>query len=224
MNPAVQQAIAGRRSIRGYTGEAVPDAVIRDILAAASRAPSATNTQPWHVHVVAGAARDRLCAAITAACDAGPEPEAEYTYYPADWTSPYIDRRRQVGWALYSLLGIQKGDRAGAKAWRRENYNLFGAPVGLFFTLDRGLALGSWLDLGMFMQNVMIAARGCGLETCPEAAFKSYHAIIREHLGIPPEQLVVCGMALGHPDHAAPANQLQAPREPVEGFARFHHA
>ncbi len=198
--------------------------MIRQILVVAARAPSATNTQPWQVHVVSGAARDRVCGAILAACDAGPEPEAEYAYYPQTWASPYIERRRQVGWALYELLGIQKGDRAGAAAWRRANYDFFGAPVGLFFTLDRGLALGSWLDLGMFMQNVMIAARGCGLETCPQAAFKSWHAIIRAELGIPAEQMVLCGMAMGHPDLSAPANRLVAPREAVDGFSRFHSA
>lgn len=222
MDPAVDAALTTRRSIRGFTSELVPPETVRHILAASSRAPSMTNTQPWHVHVLTGPARDRLCAEVLAAHEAGETPEMEYEYYPKTWRDPYLERRREIGWSLYGLLGIAKGDRAATARQHGRNYEFFGAPVGLIFTIDRGLAQGSWLDLGMFMQAVMTAARGCGLDTCPQAAFASYHAIIRRQLGIPKEQIVACGMALGHADPDEPANRLQTPRVPVEAFARFH--
>ncbi len=219
----IDSAITSRRSIRGFLPDPVSVTTIREILAVASRAPSMTNTQPWRVYVVTGAARDRLSAEICASHGRGEEPEAEYAYYPREWRSPYIDRRRQIGWALYGLLGIAKGDREATARQHRRNYEFFGAPAGMIFTLDRTLGYGSWLDLGMFMQNVMIAARGRGLDTCPQAAFKSYHAIIRRLLDVPDEEMIVCGMALGMADPAAPANQLRSPREPVEVFAKFLH-
>ena len=222
MDPAVDAALNTRRSVRGFTREPVPPEVVRHILAASSRAPSMTNTQPWHVHVLTGPARDRLCAEVLAAHEAGEVPAPEYEYYPAAWRDPYRERRREIGWALYGLLGIAKGDRAATARQHGRNYEFFGAPVGLIFTIDRGLAQGSWLDLGMFMQSVMTAARGCGLDTCPQAAFASYHAIIRRQLGVPEEQIVACGMALGRADPDEPANRLETKRVPVEAFARLH--
>lgn len=221
VNP-VLSAIAGRRSVRGFLPTPVPRADIEILLAAASRAPSATNTQPWRVYVLTGAARDGLTAAIMAARASGAaEPSPEYAYYPAEMPEPYLSRRRAIGWKLYGLLGIAKGDRAGARAWHDRNFDFFGAPVGLMFTLDRRMGLGSYMDLGMFMQNIMVAARGLGLDTCPQAAFAGYHAIIRERLCLAPEDLVLCGMALGWADHDAVANQVVADREPVQSFAVF---
>lgn len=222
MHPAVDAALTTRRSVRGFTGQPVPAEVVRHILAASSRAPSMTNTQPWHVHVLTGPARDRLCAEVLAAHEVGETPSMEYAYYPETWRDPYLERRREIGWALYGLLGIAKGDRAATARQHGRNYDFFGAPVGLIFTIDRGLAQGSWLDLGMFMQAVMTAARGCGLDTCPQAAFASYHAIIRRQLSIPDEQIVACGMALGHADPEEVANRLETSRVPVEAFALFH--
>jgi nitroreductase len=218
----VDAAITSRRSVRGFLPTPVPEELVREILAVASRAPSMTNTQPWRVRVLSGAARDRLCAEIQAAYDAGRHPEPGYDYYPREWREPWLGRRRQIGWALYGLLGIGKGDRE-ATAWQhRKNYAFFGAPVGMIVTLDRSLGLGSWLDLGMFLQNVMVAARGRDLDTCPQAAFMNYHTTIRRLLAIPEEEVVVCGLALGHADPAEPANALVSPREAVEGFASFH--
>ncbi len=218
---AVDAAITSRRSIRGYLKTPVPEPVVRDILAVASRAPSMTNGQPWLVHVLTGAARDRLCAAIMAEHAAGTPAKGEYPYYPKEWHEPYLGRRRQVGWALYGLLGIGKGDREKTAAQHRRNFDFFGAPVGMIFTTHRDLQAGSYLDLGMFLQNIMVAARARGLDTCAQAAFMDYHAIIRAQLAIPAEHVVVCGMALGHADPAEPANALVSEREPVEGFATF---
>lgn len=224
MDPGVDAALTTRHSVRGFTPRPVPHDVVRDILAASSRAPSMTNTLPWHVHVLTGPARDRLCAEILAAHEAGEAPAMEYEYYPATWRDPYLERRREIGWALYGLLGIAKGDRVATARQLGRNFTFFGAPVGLIFTIDRGLAQGSWLDLGMFMQGIMTAARGYGLDTCAQAAFASYHAIIRRQLNVPEDQIIACGMALGHADPDEPANRLETPRVLVNAFTRFHEA
>jgi len=221
---AVDQAITSRRSIRAYLPTPVPRQTIEEILAVASRAPSGTNTQPWKVYVLTGAARQRLSASICAAHD-DPAQRAqhteEYAYYPTEWRSPYVDRRRKVGWDLYSLLGIGKADKARMHAQHARNYAFFDAPVGLIFTIDRVMQQGSWLDYGMFLQSVMVAARARGLDTCPQAAFTQFHRIISEELQLPPEEMVVCGMALGHADPKAVENTLVTEREPMSGFARF---
>ncbi len=222
IDPAVSTALLTRRSVRGFTPEPVSRALIEQILAAAGRAPSMTNTQPWFVHVLTGGTRARLCADILAAHEAGAEPDMDYEYYPREWVEPYLSRRRQVGWALYGILGIQKGDRDKTARQHGRNYTFFDAPVGLIFTIDRRLAQGSWLDLGMFMQGIMTAARGAGLDTCAQAAFANFHAIIRRHLDVPANQIVACGMALGHADPAEPANALVTTREPVAAFTQFH--
>ncbi len=222
---AVDAAITSRRSLRAYLPTPVPRQDIEAILQVASRAPSGTNTQPWQVHVLTGQSKARLSAAIQAAYDdpaARAQHTEEYAYYPTEWVSPYIDRRRKVGWDLYSLLGIGKADKARMHAQHARNYAFFDAPVGLVFTIDRVMRQGSWLDYGMFLQSVMVAARGRGLDTCPQAAFTQFHRIIGEHLALPASQMVVCGMALGHADPAAVENTLVTEREPVAGFTTFH--
>lgn len=222
---AVDAAITSRRSIRAFLPTPVARETIEQILAVASRAPSGTNTQPWRVHVLTGEARQRLSSRIRAAYD-NPEERAqhseEYAYYPTQWRAPYIDRRRKVGWDLYGLLGIGKADKARMHAQHGRNYDFFGAPIGMIFTIDRVMQQGSWLDYGMFLQNVMVAARARGLDTCPQAAFTQFHRVIAAELGLLPDEMVVCGMALGHADPDAVENSLVTHREPVAGFARFH--
>jgi nitroreductase len=221
---AVDAAIVTRRSLRAFLPTPVPRATIEAILAVASRAPSGTNTQPWKVYVLTGAAKTELSRKIAAAYD-DPEERArhseEYAYYPTEWKTPFIERRRKVGWDLYGLLDIAKTDKAKMHAQHRRNYEFFGAPVGLIFTIDRIMQQGSWLDYGMFLQNIMVAARGRGLDTCPQAAFTQFHRIIAEHVGAPANELVVCGMSLGHADPAAIENTLVTEREPVAAFTRF---
>ncbi|MBS0436759.1 MAG: nitroreductase [Proteobacteria bacterium] len=222
---AVDAAIASRRAIRAFLPTPVAKETIVEILRVATRAPSGTNTQPWKVHVLTGAAKEKLSAAIKAAYDDPAERAAhreEYDYYPTEWRAPYIDRRRKIGWDLYGLLGIAKTDKARMHEQHGRNYAFFGAPVGLIFTIDRVMKQGSWLDYGMFLQNVMLAARARGLDTCPQAAFTQFHRIIAQQLGLGADEMVVCGMSLGFADPAAIENTLVTEREPVEAFARFH--
>jgi nitroreductase len=221
---AVDAAIVTRRSVRGFLPTEVPRPVLEDILRVASRAPSGTNTQPWRVTVLTGEAKAALSAKIRAIHENPTElarHQEEYAYYPTEWISPFIDRRRKVGWDLYGLLGLTREDKAGMHRQHGRNYDFFGAPVGLMFSISRTLRQGSWLDYGMFLQSVMVAARGRGLDTCPQAAFMRFHRVIMEHIGAPADEMFVCGMSLGHADPDAVANRLVTEREPVSAFTRF---
>jgi nitroreductase len=221
---AVDAALASRRSIRQFLPTPVPRATVEDILRVAQRAPSGTNTQPWKAYVVTGGMRKAIVQETCAAFD-DPAHRERYTegynYYPTQWQSPFVDRRRKVGWDLYGLLGIGKADKDRMHAQHRRNYELFDAPVGLFFTLDEVMQTGGWIDVGMFVQSVMTAARGRGLDTCPQAAWVTFHAIVRKHLGFPEREILVCGMALGHADPSAIENSLHTEREPLASTATF---
>lgn len=215
------EAIQTRRSVRAFLPKPVPQADLVSILELAARAPSGTNIQPWFVTVVSGERKARLSAALLAAHDANDPGHEEYDYYPPHWREPYIGRRRKIGFDMYGLLGIGKGDRERMHFQAGRNYAFFDAPVGLFFTIDRDMGKGSWLDFGMFTENLMLAARHFGLDTCIQAAFLKYHQIVEEILEIPETQQLVTGMSLGYADPAAPVNQLQTVREPVDVFTRF---
>ena len=219
---AVDRAIESRRSVRGFLPRPVPQQTVEHLLRVASRAPSGSNTQPWRLHVLQGEPLSALTRELVARHDAGVPPAPEYRYYPKEWRSPYIERRRKAGWGLYELAGVQKGDRAGAHRQRARNFDFFGAPVGMIFTLDRTLGQGGWLDTGMFLQSLMIAARGHGLDTCPQAAIAGYPDVVRAQLKIADGELVLCGMALGWADPAEPANALQTEREDLSAFVTFH--
>jgi nitroreductase len=222
---AVDRAITTRHSIRAFLPKPVPQATIEEILAVAARAPSGTNTQPWRVRVLTGASLTRLCDAVSAVHNdpqASREHREEYPYYPTEWRAPFVDRRRKVGWDLYGLLGIGKADKQRMHTQHGRNYRFFDAPVGLIFTIDRVMQQGSWLDYGMFLQNVMVAARARGLHTCPQAAWTPFHRAVREVLGWPDNEMLVCGMALGWADPAAIENTLITERDPVSAFASFH--
>lgn len=221
---AVDEAITSRHSVRAYLDRPVPRETVAEILRVASRAPSGTNTQPWKVTVLTGAPKAALSARLRAAYDDPAERAQhaeEYAYYPTEWVPPYIDRRRKVGWDLYGLLGIAKTDKARMHEQHGRNYAFFDAPVGLIFRIDRVLQQGSWLDYGMFLQSIMVAARARGLDTCPQAAFTQFHRLIADELDLPDTEMVVCGMALGWADPDAVENRLQTERVPVEDFATF---
>ena len=217
----MERAITSRRSVRAFLPTPVPRALVERLLDVAARAPSGTNMQPWTVHVLAGAARERFCDAIEAEFLAGGDHRPEHLYYPESWFEPYLSRRRKVGWDLYGLLGIARGESERMRRQHARNFRFFDAPVGMIFTIDRRLERGSWLDYGMFLENIMVAARGHGLDTCPQQAFAHHHEAIRRALALPDDEAVVCGMALGHADPDAPENRLVTEREPARAFARF---
>lgn len=225
---AVDAAISSRMSARAFTNQPVDRAVIEHLLQVASRAPSGTNCQPWRVYVLQGASQAQLVEQVCTAHDAiranpalAAEYVEEYDYYPQKWISPYIDRRRENGWGLYGLLGIGKADKDKMHAQHQRNFRFFDAPVGLMFTVDRAMGRGSLVDYGAFLQSIMVAARGHGLHTCPQAAWNGFAKIILPHIGAGPDEMLVCGMALGYADDAAVVNTFQTPRVPVKDFTTW---
>lgn len=219
---AVEHAVTTRRAIRAFRPDPVDMALVKRILSAARFAPSGSNIQPWSVHVVTGEPLRRMSAELTRTFMSGAPERPDFAYYPTNWRPPYIDRRRKTGWSLYQLAGVARGDRQAGDRQRARNYAFFGAPVGLVFAIDKDLNQGSWLDYGMFIQSIMVLARAHGLHTCPLAAIGNYPDIVRRHLGIADAQIVIAGMALGHPDMADPTNRLITEREPLEEFTAFH--
>jgi len=220
---AVDDAITTRQSVRAFLPTPVERATVEQLLTLAARSASGSNIQPWRVRVIAGDVKDRLTKAIFEAVERdGFEPyQREWNYYPVNWREPFLARRRKIGWGMYSLLGVGKGDFEGTQRARMRNYEFFGAPVGMIFTLDEDLEIGSWLDLGIYLGTLMVAARGHGLHTCPQAAFADFHRIIRPLLNIPEKEVIICGMALGHIDPDAPINRLVTERAPLGDFASF---
>ncbi|WP_423453847.1 nitroreductase [Ottowia sp. VDI28] len=225
---SVDAAIENRFCVRAFLPTPVPREMIQDILRVATRAPSGSNAQPWKVYVLQGDAKAGLSEKVCAAHDAlreHTELEArfrpDYDYYPRHWVEPYLARRRQCGWGLYGLLGIAKGDGDRMHAQHQRNYRFFDAPVGMMFTLDRVMGQGSLVDYGMFLQNIMVAARARGLHTCPQAAWNNYAHIVLPHIGASAEEMLVCGLSLGHADTSAKVNTYSTPREPVESFTHW---
>ena len=218
----VDEAIVSRRSVRAFLPDPVDEATIRDILEVSARAPSGTNMQPWRVYVTTGETKQRISDAVL---NSGIRAEKiawdEYKYYPDQFFEPYQTRRRTVGFGLYSALGIGRREVERMREQHDRNFVFFDAPVGMIFTIDRRLNKGSWVDLGMFLENIMIAARGRGLHTCPQAAFAPYHRQIRPVLNIPEEEILVCGMALGYEDTTKPENQFRTERAPLEEWVTF---
>lgn len=232
MNPEqvqlVDDAIRSRHSVRAFLSTPVDAQIIQDILEVACRAPSGTNTQPWKVYVITDKKRDEM---VDRVCKAQleiynhPEKAAEYQetfpYYPEKWISPFIDRRRENGWGLYGLLNIQKGEKEKMAAQQLRNYQLFDAPVGLYFTVNKAMGIGSKMDISMMIQNVMVAAKARGLDTCPQAAWNHFHPIVLEVLGASDDEELVCTIALGYANPDEIVNTFITPREPVENFTVF---
>jgi nitroreductase len=225
---SVDAAIESRFSARAFLPTPVPRETIAEILRVATRAPSGTNSQPWHVYVLQGTGRGSLADKVCAAHDAvyaQPELAAQYAgdydYYPRKWEPPYLERRRENGWGLYGLLGIARGEKDKMHAQHQRNFRFFGAPVGLMFTIDRVLARGSLLDYGMFLQNIMVAARARGLHTCPQAAWIDFAKIVQDHIGAGPQEMLVCGMSIGYADEEEKVNSFHTQRVTVEAFTRW---
>tara|TARA_B100000989_G_scaffold296632_1_gene280307 strand:+ start:812 stop:1567 length:756 start_codon:yes stop_codon:yes gene_type:complete len=218
----VDRAIVSRGSTRAFLSTPVEHSLIKQILSVAAYAPSGSNMQPWKVTVLAGKARKRLSDAICEAFFSGENgDERSWKYYPDEFFEPYKARRRACGIGLYQTLGIAKGETERMRRQRARNYKFFDAPVGMIFSIHNDLEIGSWMDLAMFLQTIMVSARGHGLHTCAQAAFSDYHKIIREHLGIPDDETVVCGMAIGYADLKQKVNKYRPEREPLSSFANF---
>ena len=216
---AVDAAITSRQSCRRFLDRPVSKSQLRHLLDVARFSPSGSNVQPWKVYAIGGEKKEALSREILEDYHAnGERQDREYEYYPTDWFEPYLARRRACGWGLYGSLGITREHKDRMNEQRARNYIFFGAPVGLIFAINRRLNTGSWMDVGMFLQSVMVAARGQGLHTCAQASFANYPAIVRKHLGIPQQEIVVCGMAVGYGDMSAPENVWRTDRSEVEEF------
>lgn len=219
----VTEAIATRRSVRGFLERPVPPELIRDVLAKAARAPSGGNLQPWHIDVVGGAALDEFKAIMRERLEAAPQGEpVEFDVYPPQLVSPYRDRRYEVGEDLYAELGIAREDKAARRAWFANNFQFFGAPLALFCTVDRRMGPPQWADLGMFLQNIMLLLREAGVDSCPQECWARYPQTVYRFLGTPAERMLYTGMAIGYADPDAPANRLVSRRAPVSDFATFY--
>lgn len=217
----VLDAIENRRCIRAFLKNPVSTDLIHAILETARFAPSGVNSQPWEVVVVSGEYQQKIGEAIIRARENQIPENPDYHYYPSEWHEPYKSRRKTCGLLLYSSINIHITETEKRKiAWYR-NYRFFDAPVGLLFFVDQRLEKGSWVDMGMFIQNIMLSARGYGLETCPQAAFAEYPDLVREIVNVKKTKALICGMALGYADYEAPINQYRTPREPVGSFTQF---
>ncbi|SEK17144.1 Nitroreductase [Variovorax sp. OK605] len=215
----VDGVLRGRRSLRAYKPDPVPRSLLEEILDVASSAPSNSNTQPWQVHAVAGAHLAVLGAALVSACRENTLPPSPH--FPDPLPDEYAQRQRDFGAIYYQTLGVDVADMLSRIRQTEKNFVFFGAPVGLIFTIDRRLAPHSWLDLGLFVQNVMIAAAARGLGTCPQVSFARFHPVIAQHLAFMEHELTVCGMSLGYPDRDVPVNQVATPRRAVHEFVSF---
>jgi nitroreductase len=218
----VLDAIQSRKSIRAFKPDPVPKETIDKILEISQRSPSGTNTQPWHVYVCTGAVKQAISDDVLELVkfDGGKKYE-DFDYYPAKWKDIHNNRRRAVGWSLYNLVGVEKGDREGSARQAMRNFLFFDAPVGIFVTTDSYLTRGSWADAGMYTQTIMLAAKGLGLDTCPQAAWIPFQEPILKHLGVPDDQVLVTGMSLGWADNDKVENTLVSERELVENVAHY---
>lgn len=220
----VDEALVSRRSVRAFLPTPIPRATVEELLTVAARSASGTNIQPWRVHVLTGERKAALSDKVLAAFDdpdAATKYRSEFPIYPSEWVSPFIDRRRKVGWDLYGLLGIGKGERERTHRQHARNFTFFDAPVGMIFTIHRSLGYAAWIDYGMFLGNLMTAARGRGLHTCPQFAWAQFHALIGEQLALPAHEKVLVGMALGFEDPSAVENSLRTERAPLAEWASF---
>ncbi len=225
---SVDAAMLSRYSNRAFLPKPVERGLLQNLLQIASRAPSGTNTQPWKVYVLQGAKKDALVSQVCAAHNAlaadpalAEQYKEAYDYYPEKWVSPYIDRRRECGFGLYGVLGLGKGDKAGMHAQHQQNFKFFGAPVGLMFTMDKVMGRGSLVDYGMFLQNIMLAARARGLHTCPQAAWNGFGKIVMPHIGAAENEMLICGMSLGYADEGALVNTFATSRVDAQDFTTW---
>jgi nitroreductase len=216
----VTKAVLERRSTRAFLPRPVDRALIEELLALAARAPSGGNLQPWRVDVLGGEPLAGLKAEATSAL-AAERAGMELTVYPSPLPEPYRTRRYRSGEALYEAIGIPREDKPARLAQFARNFDAFGAPVLLLFSIDRIFDRPQWAHLGMFLQTIMLLAGERGLATCPQEAWAAVHEIVARHIGLPAGHILYCGMALGYADPDAPINRLRTERERVAAFATF---
>jgi len=219
----VSEAIATRKTIRAFKSSPVSRLTIEEIVRLAARAPSGGNLQPWKVHALLGPARDELVRRVAQVRKQHPMGTTpEYHIYPPELTEPYKSRRHRIGEAMYATMNIPREDKMARLKFFSANWEFFGAPVGLIFTIDRQMQQGQWADLGMFMENIMLLAREYGLHTCPQEAWALFHPQIREYLSVPENEIIFCGMAVGYADETAPVNTLNSERAPLMEYLAVH--
>ena len=218
----VADAVASRHSTRGFLDQQVPPALIRKIIAQATRAPSGGNLQPWHLHILGGEPLQNFKTLMQQRLDDKTlREEPEYHVYPPHLVPPFTDRLFAVGEALYARLGIPREDKLARRAWFARNFAFFGAPLALFCTVDRLMGPPQWSDLGMLLQTIMLLLRAEGLDSCAQECWALYPRTISEFLNLPPERMLFCGMSIGYADPAQPANQLVTTRAPLDEVAQF---
>jgi nitroreductase len=217
----ITEAIRGRISTRAYLDKAVSKETLTQILDTARWSPSGTNTQPWKVAVVQGETKQTITDAFLEQVENGTKPNPDYDYYPTEWVEPFKGRRFECGMALYKALGIGREDKEKRMEAGLANYRFFGAPVTLFFFIDKRMGKGSWFDMGMFLQSVMLAAEEQGLGSCPQASTSDYPDLVREKLGVSDQYDLMCGLSLGYPDKAHSVNQYRTSREAVDTFTTW---
>lgn len=215
------ETLKQRKSVRAYLDKPVEKEKIHSILDAARYAPSGVNTQPWRVAVVSGDSKQSLQNKIESAFRAGDKGKADYSYYPTEWVEPYKARRKDCGLLMYETLKINRYDKQRQMDQWAANYRAFDAPVMLLFFMDKQLQNGSYMDYGMFIQSVMLAAVDLGLATCPQASIADYPEIVRSELGYDDNRILLCGMALGYEDKEALVNSYRTSREDVESFTEY---
>ena len=219
----VKEAFVSRRSVRRFLPDSVSKEEIENILEGAAFAPSGHNIQPWHVYVVQGKKKLSMTNSIIEAIKDGSAKEMknEFDYYPTEWFEPFVSRRRAVGFELYNLLGIGRDDFEARDKQMQENFHFFGAPVGMFITMDRRLATGTFMDVGMFIQSILVGARGEGLHSCGQVAFTKFHTLIAEQLEFKENEMLVCGVSIGYEDTSAPENSLRVEKLQYSDFTTF---
>jgi nitroreductase len=219
----VKEAFVSRRSVRRFLPESVSKEKIENILEGAAFAPSGHNIQPWHVYVVQGQKKLSITQSIIDAIKDGSSKnmKTEFDYYPTEWFEPFVSRRRAVGFELYKLLEIGRDDFEARDKQMQENFHFFGAPVGMFITMDKRLATGTFMDVGMFIQSILVGARGEGLHSCGQVAFTKFHTLIAEQLEFKENEMLVCGVSIGYEDTSAAENALRVEKLQYSDFTTF---
>ena len=219
----VWEAVAERRSTRAFQDRPVERDLLERVLAAASRAPSGGNVQPWHVAIVTGAAKGALVHAVRdRLASSEPFPDAEYPVYPPSLWSPYRERRFDNGEQLYAALGIPREDKLSRLGQFARNWEFFGAPVGAFILVDRGMGAPQWSDLGGFLQTLLLLLHAEGLAACAQEAWAAQHDLVARAIDLPDHLMLFCGIAIGYADRSAPVNEWTSDRAPLDEWVTFH--